>query len=80
VVSTVYDQALYAIDLVAEQVAGSVAIAVGAGGVEIAQDAVLLFDELWCEPYPGGDAMTEEANKSVGKIKEEAIVDEHRSG
>jgi hypothetical protein len=46
VVSTVYDQALYAVDLVAEQVAGSVAVAVGAGAVEIAQDSVLLLDEL----------------------------------
>ena len=41
-----YDQALYAVDLVAEQVAGSVAVAVGAGAVEITQDSVLLLDEL----------------------------------
>ena len=44
VVSAVYDQALYAIDLVAEQVAGS--FDVGAGAVEVAQESVLLLGEL----------------------------------
>ena len=39
-----YDQTLYEVDLVAEQVAGSVTV--GAGAVEIAQDSVLLLDEL----------------------------------
>jgi hypothetical protein len=78
VVSTVYDQALYAIDLVAEQVAGS--FDVGAGAVEVAQESVLLLGELWCEPYPGGDAMTEEANTSVDKRRDDAIFDEYWSG
>jgi Cft2 family RNA processing exonuclease len=41
----VYDHALYAVDLVAEQVAGSVAV--GAGAVEEAQELLLLLGELW---------------------------------
>lgn len=44
VVSTVYDQALYATDFVAEQVAGFVDV--GAGAVEVAQESVLLLGEL----------------------------------
>lgn len=39
-----YDQALYEVDLVAEQVAGPVAVS--AGAVKIAQDSVLLLDEV----------------------------------
>ena len=44
VVSTVYDQALYEVDLVAEQVAGSVTV--GPGAVEVVQVSVLLLGEL----------------------------------
>jgi hypothetical protein len=44
-VSTVYDQALYAVDLVAEQVDKSVVV--GAGAVEIAQEPVLAGELLF---------------------------------
>jgi hypothetical protein len=57
-VSTVYDQALYAVDLVAEQVDKSVVV--GAGAVEIAQEPVLagelfIFTIAWRRCNGRGD-------------------------